>query len=47
VQVTRTVTVVAGNIPTIALNGSGSITLEVGASYTDLGAEFSDVEDGT
>ncbi|MDC0505985.1 DUF5011 domain-containing protein [Candidatus Gracilibacteria bacterium] len=46
-QVTRTVNVVAGNIPTINLNGTNPITLEVGTSYADLGAQFSDVEDGT
>ncbi len=47
VQVTRTINVVAGNIPVITLNGSGTITLEIGDSYTDAWATYSDVEDGT
>lgn len=35
------------NIPVITLNGSGIITIEAGDNYTDSGAIYSDVEDGT
>ena len=31
----------------ISLNGSGTVILEVGDSYTDAGAEYSDNVDGT
>ena len=47
VQVVRTIHVVDTTPAVISLNGSGSITLEVATSYTDLGAEFSDLFDGT
>ncbi len=47
IQVTRTVNVIAGNIPTIILNGSGSITQEVGSPYSDLWAIYTDIEDGS
>lgn len=46
-EITRTVNVIAGDIPTITLVGSGSITQEVGDPYTDLGATYSDSEDGS
>lgn len=45
-EVTRTVNVVAGDTPVITLTGSGTLTLEVGSSYSDLGATASDSEDG-
>ena len=35
-QVTRTVNVVDTTAAVISLNGSGSITLEIGDSYSDL-----------
>jgi hypothetical protein len=45
--VTRTVIVEDTTNPIITLNGSSSITLEAGDSYSELGAEWSDVVDGT
>lgn len=42
----RTVSVIVGNAPVVTLNGSGSITLELGENYTELGATATDVEDG-
>ncbi len=45
--VTRTVNVVDTTDPIITLNGSGTITLEVGDTYTENGAERSDNYDGT
>lgn len=44
-QKTRTVNVVAGNPPSITLNGSATVTLECADSYTDAGATATDVED--
>lgn len=43
----RAVYVVDQTIPIIALNGSSSITIEAGDSYTDSGASWSDNVDGT
>jgi Domain of unknown function (DUF5011) len=43
----RTVHVIPWNTPTILLNGSGSIDREIFTPYTDLGATYDDVEDGT
>jgi len=43
----RVVDVVSWDTPIITLNGSGSITQEVGTSYTDLGVIYTDTEDGT
>lgn len=40
--VTRNVTVVDTTAPIISLTGSGTLTLEVGNSYTDLGATCTD-----
>lgn len=40
--VTRTITVVDTTPPVITRTGSGVLTLEVGNSYTDLGATCSD-----
>ena len=37
--------VVAGNAPVITLTGSGTITQEVGGTYTDAGATATDAED--
>ena len=46
-EVTRTVTVLADTtIPVITLNGSGTINLNVGDSYTELGATATDNIDG-
>ncbi len=41
-QVSRTVNVVDTTAPVITLNGDASVTLEVGSTYTELGATFSD-----
>jgi len=46
-QITRTVNVVDTTPAVILLNGSSVITLEIGDSYSDAGAQFSDVIDGT
>ena len=46
VQVTRTVQVVDTTLPVITLTGSSTVTLEVGSSYTDLGATALDNYDG-
>ena len=46
VQVTRTVQVVDTTPPVITLTGSSTVTLEVGSSYTDLGATALDNYDG-
>ncbi|MBU1019758.1 MAG: DUF5011 domain-containing protein, partial [Firmicutes bacterium] len=40
--VTRTITVVDTTNPVIVLNGSSTVTLEVGTAYTELGATFTD-----
>ena len=48
-QVTRTVVVsnpTVGEAPTITLNGSATVSLTVGDSFTDAGATASDPEDG-
>ncbi len=45
-QVTRTVNVIAGDIPVIALVWSNPITHEVNTTYTDAWATASDAEDG-
>ena len=45
-QVTRTVTVVSNEPPVITLNGSASVSLTVGDTFTDPGATASDPEDG-
>ena len=42
VQVTRTVNVVDTTIPVISLIGNDPETVEVGTSYTDAGATFTD-----
>ena len=44
--VTRTVIVTVGGVPTITLNGSATVSLTVGDSFTDEGATASDPEDG-
>ncbi|MFC1697124.1 immunoglobulin-like domain-containing protein [Nanoarchaeota archaeon] len=46
VQVTRTVDVVAANVPVITLTGSNPQTIEVGTAYSELGGTASDAEDG-
>ena len=45
-EVTRTVNVVDTTIPVITLVGDAEITVEVGTTYTDLGATASDNYDG-
>jgi len=45
--VTRTVNVLDTTAPVISLNGAGTITLEIGDSYTDSGATYTDNLDGT
>ncbi|HEO70550.1 MAG TPA: DUF5011 domain-containing protein, partial [Candidatus Hydrogenedentes bacterium] len=45
-QATRTVIVVAGNSPTITLNGDEEVELGCCAAYEDAGATATDVEDG-
>jgi hypothetical protein len=45
-EVTRTVIVAIGGVPTITLNGSATVSLTVGDSFTDEGATASDPEDG-
>ncbi len=45
-QVTRTINVVDTSIPVISLTGSATITVEVGATYTDAGATATDNYDG-
>lgn len=45
-EVTRTVNIVAGDIPVISLTGSGTINHEVNTPYADDGATASDSEDG-
>jgi hypothetical protein len=45
-QVTRTVIVAIGGVPTITLNGNAAVSLTVGDSFTDPGATASDPEDG-
>lgn len=37
---------IAGDTPILTLTGSGTLTLEVGSSYSDAGATASDSEDG-
>ena len=46
VQATRQVSVLEDQAPTITLNGSSTITLMIGDSWTDPGASASDAEDG-
>jgi uncharacterized repeat protein (TIGR01451 family) len=46
-QVTRTVHVVAGWLPTISLIGSGVYSLPALVGYIELGAMYSDLEDGS
>ena len=41
-EVTRTVNVVDTTVPVITLNGDPTVTVEVGASYTDAGAAATD-----
>jgi len=41
-EVTRTVNVVDTTVPVITLNGDPTVTVEVGASYTDAGAAAAD-----
>ena len=45
-EVTRTVNVTDTTAPVITLNGDTQITVEVGTTYTDLGATASDNYDG-
>jgi hypothetical protein len=45
VQVTRTVNVVDTSVPVITLTGSNPQTIEVGTSYTELGATVADTND--
>jgi hypothetical protein len=45
-EVTRTVIVAIGGVPTITLNGSATVSLTVGDNFTDEGATASDPEDG-
>ena len=45
-EVTRTVNVTDTTAPVITLNGDAQITVEVGTTYTDLGATASDNYDG-
>jgi len=42
IEVTRTVNVVDTTVPVITLNGDPTVTVEVGASYTDAGAAATD-----
>nr|MDD3720499.1 DUF5011 domain-containing protein [Candidatus Gracilibacteria bacterium] len=44
---TATVNNINHSIPTIILSGSGTINIEKGTSYTELGATWSDQTDGT
>lgn len=44
---TATVAHINKSMPVITLNGSGSINIEQGSSYTELGATWSDQTDGT
>lgn len=44
---TRTVNVVDTTLPVISLTGSGVVNLEIGDSYTDAGATYTDNLDGT
>jgi hypothetical protein len=46
IQLTRTVNVVTGNIPSLSLIDSPSISLLKNQIYTDAGATASDTEDG-
>ncbi|MBQ4820606.1 immunoglobulin-like domain-containing protein [Aquimarina sp. MMG016] len=46
VEVTREVTVADTQIPVIALNGSATVAVEAGSTYTDAGATASDFFDG-
>ena len=45
-QVTRTVNVVDTTVPVITLSGDATVTIEVGALYTDAGATATDNFDG-
>ena len=44
---TASVTWIDTTPPTITLNGSGTLSGYVGTSYTDAGATWNDVVDGT
>lgn len=45
-EITRTINVVDTTAPTITLNGSNSITLELGSTYIESGATANDIYDG-
>ncbi|OIP98814.1 MAG: hypothetical protein AUK35_09395 [Zetaproteobacteria bacterium CG2_30_46_52] len=47
VQVTRNVVVRDTTLPVITLNGSADVYVEVGGTYTELGATFADAVDGS
>ena len=47
VTVTRTIVVEDTTVPVITLNGDASITHEAGGEYTDEGAVWTDIVDGT
>jgi hypothetical protein len=42
----RIVNVTAGSVPVITLDGSGSISIPLGGTYTESGATATDLEDG-
>jgi hypothetical protein len=44
---TATVSNINKSLPTVTLNGSGTLSIEQGDSYTELGANWSDGTDGT
>ncbi|MBX9809697.1 DUF5011 domain-containing protein [Candidatus Gracilibacteria bacterium] len=46
VSASRIINVVAGGLPTIILNGSGTMRIPLGGTYTELGATATDAEDG-
>jgi hypothetical protein len=39
--------VVVGNVPIVTLTGSSTVNIQVGNAYTELGATYSDMEDGS
>jgi len=45
-QITRTVNVIAGNIPVLTLDGSDPVNLTAGDTYVEDGATCDDTEDG-
>lgn len=47
IQITRTVNVVDTTAPILSLNGTGVVTVSYGATYTELGANWTDNYDGT